>query len=70
MLAPVSAPEQAEIRSQMQRVRERSAGSDPVALKREMDRLGQLTQPLADAIISRAALSELRRFFEDTRAES
>jgi molecular chaperone DnaK len=66
----LSEPEQAEIRRQMERVRERSAGSDPVALKREMDRLGQLTQPLADAIISRAALTELRRFFEDTRAES
>jgi hypothetical protein len=34
-----------------------------------MDRLGELTQPLADAIISRAALTELKRFFEDTRPE-
>jgi len=65
--ALLSKPQQAQIRQQMDAVRERSAGKDPVALKREMDRLGELTQPLADAIISRAALTELRRFFEETR---
>jgi molecular chaperone DnaK len=65
----LSEPQQAEIRQQMERVRQRSEGSDPAALKREMDRLGELTQPLADSIISRAALTELRRFFEETRPE-
>jgi molecular chaperone DnaK (HSP70) len=65
----LSEPQRAEIRAQMERVRATGAGSDPVALKREMDRLGELTQPLADAIISRAALTELKRFFEDTRPE-
>ncbi len=64
----LSGPQQSEIREQMERVRHRSAGQDPIALKREMDRLGELTQPLADAIISKAALSELRRFFEETRS--
>jgi molecular chaperone DnaK (HSP70) len=60
-------PRRAEIRRQMEVVRERSRQDDPVALKREMDRLGELTQPLADAIISKAALTELRKFFEETR---
>jgi hypothetical protein len=32
-----------------------------------MDRLGILTQPLADAIMSKAALTELRKFYEDLR---
>ena len=65
--ALLSEPQQAEIRAQMERVREQAQGSDPLPLKREMDRLGELTQPLADAIIGKAALSELRRFYEETR---
>ncbi len=58
---------QQEIRRQMEVVRREAERSDPVALKREMDRLGTLTQPLADAIMSKAALTELRKFYEDLR---
>ncbi|MDH5752744.1 MAG: Fe-S protein assembly chaperone HscA [Deltaproteobacteria bacterium] len=54
------------IRQQMDKVRQVAQGSDPLALKREMDLLGRMTQPLADAIISKAALTELRKFYEDT----
>jgi len=32
-----------------------------------MDLLGQMTQPLADAIISTAALTELRKFYADVK---
>jgi molecular chaperone DnaK (HSP70) len=53
------------IREQMEAVRQASAGVDPVSLKGEMDKLGDLTRPLADAIMSQAALSELRRFFSE-----
>ncbi|HEX7927902.1 MAG TPA: Fe-S protein assembly chaperone HscA [bacterium] len=60
---------QAEIRRQMDVVRQHAAQKDPGALKREMDRLGTLTQPLADAIMSKAALTELRKFYEDLRHE-
>jgi molecular chaperone DnaK/molecular chaperone HscA len=56
---------QDEIRRQMDVVRKQAEQSDPVALKREMDRLGNLTQPLADAIMSKAALTELRKFYSD-----
>ena len=59
----------AAIHAQMDRVRAKAGGSDPVALKREMDTLGQMTQPLADAIISQAALSELKKFYEESRGE-
>jgi molecular chaperone DnaK (HSP70) len=55
------------IREQMGAVREASQGADPVRLKGEMDRLGELTRPLADAIMSQAALSELRQFFREHR---
>jgi molecular chaperone DnaK (HSP70) len=53
------------IRAQMAVVRETGRGGDPYRLKAEMDRLGELTRPLADAIMSQAALSELRRFFQE-----
>ncbi|HUJ76498.1 MAG TPA: Fe-S protein assembly chaperone HscA, partial [bacterium] len=58
---------QREIRQQMDTVRQVAQGEDPLILKREMDRLGNLTQPLADAIMSKAALTELRKFYEDLR---
>ena len=48
-------------------VRQQAKGEDPIALKQAMDILGSMTQPLADAIISNAALSELKRFYEETR---
>jgi molecular chaperone DnaK (HSP70) len=57
----------ADVRRQMDVVRRQAQGSDPAALKREMDRLGTLTQPLADAIMSKAALTELRKFYEELR---
>jgi molecular chaperone DnaK (HSP70) len=61
-------PEQRDaVKRQIDAVRSKAVGSDPIALKREMDRLGQMTQPLADAIISTAALTELRKFYEDVR---
>lgn len=60
---------QSKIREQMARVKETAKGEDHMALKQEMDRLGEMTQPLADAIISQAALTELRQFFEETRVE-
>ena len=62
----MEAPERERIEAQMDEVRQHAQGSDPVALKREMDKLGELTQPLADAIISKAALSELKRFFDES----
>jgi molecular chaperone DnaK (HSP70) len=61
----LGAAELAAIRAQMETVRRQAALAEPVALKREMDRLGELTRPLADAIMSRAALQELRKFFRD-----
>ncbi|MBI4081373.1 MAG: Fe-S protein assembly chaperone HscA [Candidatus Lambdaproteobacteria bacterium] len=57
--------ELAAIRAQMDTVRRQAVLDEPLALKREMDRLGELTRPLADAIMSKAALQELRRFFRD-----
>jgi len=61
-------PEQrSAVQRQIATVKESAQGQDPVALKREMDLLGQMTQPLADAIISTAALTELRKFYEDVR---
>ncbi|MBI3992177.1 MAG: Fe-S protein assembly chaperone HscA [Candidatus Lambdaproteobacteria bacterium] len=57
------------IRAQMDVVRERARQEDPALLKHEMDRLGELTRPLADAIFSQAALSELRQFFEEHGGE-
>ena len=60
--------QQNAVREQRERVRLAAQGQDPLALKAEMDRLGELTQPLADAIISKAALTELRRFYSDTAA--
>ncbi len=59
--------EQQAIRDQMEAVGQAAQGGDPSALKNEMDRLGELTRPLADAIMSQAALSELRQFFDEHR---
>ena len=59
-------PEELEqLREQMEVVRRHTEGEDPVALKKEMDRLGDLCRPLADTIMSRAALTELRKFFSE-----
>ncbi|MFI5401229.1 MAG: Hsp70 family protein, partial [SAR324 cluster bacterium] len=61
-------PEQREaVERQVAVVQQRTEGQDPIALKREMDLLGQMTQPLADAIISTAALTELRKFYADVK---
>jgi molecular chaperone DnaK/molecular chaperone HscA len=59
--------QQAAVQRQVAAVKASAEGQDPVALKREMDLLGQMTQPLADAIISTAALTELRKFYEDVK---
>ncbi|MCZ6842764.1 MAG: Fe-S protein assembly chaperone HscA [SAR324 cluster bacterium] len=64
----LSEGELAQIRVQMEQVKKATGGEDPVALKAEMDKLGELTRPLADAIMSQAALSELREFFAEHRA--
>ncbi|MCZ6730578.1 MAG: Fe-S protein assembly chaperone HscA [SAR324 cluster bacterium] len=64
----LSEGELAQIRAQMEQVKKATGGEDPVALKAEMDKLGELTRPLADAIMSQAALSELREFFAEHRA--
>ena len=61
--AILSEEDQHRIRQQMDAVRKQAAAEDPTALKQEMDRLGELTRPLADAIMSKAALQELREFF-------
>jgi molecular chaperone DnaK (HSP70) len=53
------------IREQMDAVKKTAAGENPVELKQEMDKLGDLTRPLADAIMGQAALTELRRFFDE-----
>jgi len=63
----LTAEQQAAVQRQIAAVKESAQGEDPVALKREMDLLGRMTQPLADAIISTAALTELRKFYEDVR---
>lgn len=53
------------ISTQMNQVREAAKGTNPIALKGEMDKLGELTRPLADAIMSQAALAELKNFFSE-----
>ncbi|MCH8883611.1 MAG: Fe-S protein assembly chaperone HscA [SAR324 cluster bacterium] len=53
------------IRAQMEMVKRAADGENPIPLKFEMDKLGELTRPLADTIMGRAALTELRKFFED-----
>ncbi len=58
-----------QIKAQVRVVKEVSQGRDPVALKSEMDKLGELTRPLADAIMSQAALSELKQFFQQHRQD-
>ncbi|MDH4225886.1 MAG: Hsp70 family protein, partial [Deltaproteobacteria bacterium] len=61
----MSEPHQQAVHKQMDAVRESMGGSDPLALKAELDKLGGLTRPLADAIISQAATMELKRFLTD-----
>ncbi|MDH4121862.1 MAG: Fe-S protein assembly chaperone HscA [Deltaproteobacteria bacterium] len=56
---------QQAIRVQMTQVSAAAEGRDPWRLKAEMDRLGDLTRPLADAIISTAALRELKEFYQE-----
>ena len=54
----------AEIRAQIDAVRRVSEGSDPVALKAEMDKLGDLTRPLVPPTVSpttRSSASWMRR---------
>jgi len=66
----LSAAEQAQVRAQMEVVRQAALGSDPILLKAEMDKLGQLTRPLADTLISQAALVELKAFVAEHRQEN
>ena len=54
-----------QIEAQVRVVKEAVQGSDPVALKSEMDKLGELTRPLADAIMSQAAITALRKVFNE-----
>ena len=54
-------PQQAAIRQQMKVVKDYSKSQDAQALKEQMDILGDLTRPLADAIISNAVLEELQK---------
>ncbi len=61
----LSEQELKHIRRQMDAVKKEMEGEDPNSLKAEMDRLGNLTRPLADAIMSQAAFSELRKFFDE-----
>ncbi|MBF0279112.1 MAG: Fe-S protein assembly chaperone HscA [SAR324 cluster bacterium] len=49
------------IRRQMKVVEEYSKGTDAQSLKEQMDILGDLTRPLADAAIGNAVLSELQK---------
>ncbi len=53
--------QQAAIRKQMKVVEEFSKGTDAQALKEQMDILGDLTRPLADASIGNAVLDELQK---------
>ncbi len=46
---------------QVQKVEKAAKGQDPSMLKKEMDALGLLTQPLADEVMGSAALQELKR---------
>ena len=61
----LSEPELGQIRVQMDAVKKTAEGENPVELKQEMDKLGDLTRPLADAIMGQAALTELRKFFDE-----
>ncbi len=57
----LSDSQRAAIRQQMKVVEEFSNGQDAQALKEQMDILGDLTRPLADAAIGNAVLSELQK---------
>ncbi|MGK5091654.1 Fe-S protein assembly chaperone HscA [Deltaproteobacteria bacterium TL4] len=57
----LSAKQQTAIQKQVEIVRHAAQGEDPQALKRQMDILGELTRPLADTVIGKAVLSELKK---------
>ena len=63
----LTAEQREAVERQVAVVQQRAQGQDPIALKQAMDLLGQMTQPLADAIISTAALTELRKFYADVK---
>jgi len=56
----LSKKEQAEIRKQMESVRQSMQGQDAQALKAQLDVLGDLTRPLADNAMGRKILAELK----------
>ena len=56
----LSKKEQAEIRKQMESVRQSMQGQDAQALKAQLDVLGDLTRPLADNAMGRTILAELK----------
>jgi len=56
----LSKNERAEIRKQMESVRQSMQGQDAQALKAQLDVLGDLTRPLADNAIGRTILAELK----------
>ena len=56
----LSKNERAEIRKQMESVRQSMQGQDAQALKAQLDVLGDLTRPLADNAMGRTILAELK----------
>ena len=56
----LSHQQQQAMQTQANNVAQAAKGQDPYALKHAMDALGQLTQPLADDIMSAAALKALK----------
>ena len=56
----LSKKERAEIREQMESVRQSMQGQDAQALKAQLDVLGDLTRPLADNAMGRTILAELK----------
>ncbi len=56
----LSKNERAEIRKQMESVRQRMKGQDAQALKDQLDILGDLTRPLADNAMGNTILAELK----------
>ena len=56
----LSKKDRAEIREQMESVRQSMQGQDAQALKAQLDVLGDLTRPLADNAMGRKILAELK----------
>ena len=52
--------ERTEIMKQIDIVRQSMKGHDPQELKAQLDKLGDLTRPLADTAMGRSILSELK----------